>query len=291
MGFWGKLGKAFAIAGPIAASFIPGGGAVAAAVKGGLKLGGLAAGGALAGKAIGKDLKQEDENTKLLTEQGAKMFGQANPAFEQALGTYGKILGGDRKELAAFTGTETNDLNRAASNQIKRAKSTMNRGGAQSKVLSEAPGELERSALSLRSGVRGQALDRLGTLGLAGSEVGSSILGRGEGLELQRRGQNLGVAGDIGEGVGTILDKTGVWGKLGTTMGNIFGGGKANDTAGSFPGKGIPLPGMPEFPGGDFKGSDLSLPNANINLDLFGAKTNEQEGGSWGQMFGKGGGL
>src|SRR5262245_54067595 len=118
MGFWGKLGKAFSIAGPIAASFIPGGAAVSTGLKilkGGLSVGGLATGAALAGKAVAKDLKQEDENTKLLTEQGSKLFSQANPAFGQALDTYGKLASGDKGTLASFTGTGVNELNRATS--------------------------------------------------------------------------------------------------------------------------------------------------------------------------------
>jgi len=289
MGFWGTLGKL----GSFAAGFIPGGSTVANVIKGGLAVGGAVGGGILAGKAVAKDLSQADDNTKLLKEQSAKMFGQANPAFGQALDTYGKLAGGDKGTLASFTGTEANDLNRATSNQIQRAKSTMNRGGAQSKVLSEAPGELERSALALRSNARSGALDKLGSLGLAGSQASNQALGQASGLELQRRGQNIGVAKDIGEGVGTILDKTGAWGKLGQTMGNIFGGGKA--------------PGVPEF--GDMAGpgamklpdpGDLGAMNTSfgtaglgnpINLDLFGQKKNEKDVGSFGQMFSSGGGL
>jgi hypothetical protein len=286
MGFWGKLGKAFSVLGPIAASFVPGGAAVSTGLKllkGGLTVGGLAAGGIAAGKGIAKDLKQEDENTKQLSEQGTKLFGQANPAFAQALDTQGKLAAGDKGTLASFTGTGVDDLNRAESNQIKRAKSTMSRGGAQAKVLAEAPGELERSALALRSNVRSTALDKLGTLGLAGSQAGNEALGGAERLELTRRGQNIGIGKDIGEGVGTILDKAGVWGKLGKTMGGIFGGDKTAGGDGPF--KELPVPGMPEFSTGGFKGSELSLPSPNINLDLFGGKKNESDSGSWGQMF------
>ena len=291
MGFWGKLGKAFSVIGPIAASAIPGGAGASLGIKllkGGLAAGGLAAGGILAGKAVAKDLSQADDNTKLLKTQSAKLFGQANPAFEQALGTYGKLAGGDKGTLASFTGTEANDLNRSASNQIQRAKSTMNRGGAQSKVLSEAPGELERSALALRSNARSGALDKLGSLGLAGSVESNRALSAASNLELDRRRQNIGVAKDIGEGVGTILDKTGIWGKLGQTMGGIFGGGAGGTGSGGTFGS-IPIPGMPEYPGGGI--ADMKLPGGNLNLDLFGQKANEQEPGKWGPIFGSGGGL
>lgn len=292
MGFWGKLGKAFSIAGPIAANFIvPGSGAALSTgmkvLKGGLALGGLAAGAGIVGSKVAKELSGEDPNAKLLREQGTRMFGASTPAFEQALGTYGKLASGDKATLASFTGTEANELNRAASNQIARAKATMNRGGAQSKVLAEAPGELERGALALRSDARGKALDKLGSLGLAGSEVGSRSIGIAGDLGLARRRQNIGIAEGLGEGVGTILDKTGVWGKLGQTMGNILGGNKADGgfTSGTKLPSGVSIPGVPEFPSGDYAGSDLSLPNPNLNLDIFGQKKNEQEGGLWGQAF------
>lgn len=280
MGFWGKLGKAFSIAGPIAASFIPGGALASTGMKilkGGLTAGGLAAGAGLVGAKVAKDLSTEDENSKLLREQGSKLFGQANPAFGQALDTYGKLASGDKGTLASFTGTGVNELNQAASNQIERAKSTMNRGGAQSKVLAEAPGQLEHAALALRSNARGTALDRLGTLGLSGSQAGNQAIAIGGQLGLQRRGQNIGIAKDIGEGVGTILDKTGVWGKLGKTMGDIFGGNKG----GSMPGTDLPEfadtsgPGALNLPEPEFGGLNTS----SMTLDALGGNPLDAFGG------------
>jgi hypothetical protein len=283
MGFWGKLGKAFSIAGPIAASFIPGGALAstgAKVLKGALTAGGLAAGGIMAGKAVAKDLSSQDENSKLLQAQGTRMFGAGEPAYEQALGTYGKLASGDKGTLASFTGTEASDLNQRLSNQIQRAKSTQSRGGATSKVLAEAPGELERSALALRTGARGAALDRLGTLGLGGAQAGNQAVGVAGQLGLARRGQNIGIAKDIGEGVGTILDKTGVWGKLGQSMGNIFGGNKGGTTPGTEIPKAVDLPKLPDFSTGDYPGMDTGLGDP-VNLDLFG----EQNKNLGGNMF------
>lgn len=289
MGFWGKLGKVFSVAGPIAASLIPGGAALSTGMKilkGGLAAGGLAAGAGIVGSKVAKDLSAEDPNSKLLREQGTKMFGQSNPAFESALGTYGKLASGDKDTLSAFTGTGVNDLNRSYTNQIKRAGSTMNRGGAQSKVLAEAPGSLEHEALGLRSDARKFGIDRQGSLGLAGSQAGNQAIGQAGSLGLARRGQNIGIAKDIGEGVGTILDKTGVWNKLGKTMGGIFGGGgggssglpEFSDTLGT---------GGPDLKLPDFSGAGIGDPGNSFASNLMDPFKNEKDNGSWGQMFSK----
>jgi hypothetical protein len=228
MGFWGTLGK-------LGLNI---GGAVAAPFTGGMSLIGTGALTSMLGSGKKKTATgattttPETDPTKLLTEQGSKMFGASEPAFEQALGTYGKLAGGDKGMLASFTGTGLDDLNRAYSSQVERASSTMNRGGAQSKILAEAPGALERDALALRSNTRSGALDKLGSLGLAGAQAGNQAIGVGGNLklgqgrlDLERRGQNIGIAEDIGQGVGSILDKTGVWDKLGGAFGKMFGGG------------------------------------------------------------------
>ncbi len=226
MGFWGTLGK-------LGMGFATGG------VVG---LGTAALGSVLNKKKSGSSTttpgSSVDDSSKLLTEQGSKMFGASEPAFEQALGQYGKLASGDKDSLAAFTGTGVNELNRTLSRQTSKAGDILNRGGALAKVQAEAPGQLESQALGLRLGARTNALDKLGSLGLAGSQAGNQAVGQagnlklGQGqLDLQRRGQNIGIANDIGQGVGAVLDKTGVWDKLGKSFGNMFGGGGGNSGA------------------------------------------------------------
>lgn len=231
MGFWGSLAKiGINIAGGIAAPFTGGLSMVAAGAATGLWNAHDAA-KKTAGGASGSTADGSPED--LLKTQGSEMFGTAMPAYKQALGTYGKLASGDKDTLSAFTGTGVNELNRSASNQIQRAKSTMSRGGATSKVLAEAPGQLEHEALSLRSGARSNALDKLGSLSLPGAQAGNQAIAQSGNLGLQKRAQNIGIGEDIGQGVGAILDKTGVWDKLGGKFGQIFGGGGGSgDTVG-----------------------------------------------------------
>lgn len=236
MGFWGTLGKlGLNIGGAVAAPFTGGWSSIAA---GAATAAWNAKDKANAAKKAGSTTPSSsvDDSSKLLTEQGSKMFGASEPAFESALGTYGKLASGDKDTLASFTGTGINDLNRSYSNDIKRVKSTMARGGAEAQKLAEAPGELERDALALRSNARSNALEKQGSLSLAGAQAGNQAIGQagnlklGQGrLDLERRGQNIGIANDIGQGVGSVLDKTGVWDKLGGVFGKMFGGGVSSN--------------------------------------------------------------
>lgn len=164
----------------------------------------------------------EGKREKELGQMSQDIYGAGAPGYKQAMDQYSKLAGGDKASLAAFTGTEVSDMNRMLQNQVNKVSRGAARGGGASRIIAEAPGELERGALGARLGAREFGLSNLGTLGLKGAQTGLQGEEAVAGLEARRRAQNAQMLASLGSSIGSMFLPGGIALK---GLGKVFGGG------------------------------------------------------------------
>lgn len=183
------------------------------------------------------------------TDASGRLITGAEGDISGARGFYSKLASGDPAATGAAFAPQLNQarqLHQGAIEQIEQfqprsgardvalGRERIARAGTMSGILSQAPviGAQGLQQLAQTGGQLGLGSGQLGlgagttaaNIGFQGEQLGLDRARVGQGqaaIDLQRRGQNIGIAETIGQGVGDILTGTGLGGKLA----NVFGGG------------------------------------------------------------------
>lgn len=191
---------------------------------------GIAAGGAFLGTKLagggGKGTKapspkdaliaQQTEASKFALGEARQVLPQARETLQAPLDFWKTILGGDRQEMLSVLAPEVNTIVSQYDTARRNITNLAPRGGGRSAIQAESRFEeanvIQRLLQESRRMASREVADiggRLTTLGV--SELGISTGAAGNLIssllqqETARRGQNIGVATDIGIGVGQIL--------------------------------------------------------------------------------------
>lgn len=222
-----KWGWAARIGGVAAAPFtggwsIPAGFAGASAIENRQKANDVPGGGAAA--TTGKH--PEDPYASMLKDQasqvgqtGQQLTGMGTESLAPVLKYFQSLMGNDPSALLAATQPERGRVIDQYDAARKAVSSFGPRGGGTTSSLAQSRFDQAESLSDLTSGARrsaAAATAEIGTslagLGLTAQDLASrdlnsiiqSVLAR-EGLNTQRRGQNMAMVGDIGETIGTLI--------------------------------------------------------------------------------------
>lgn len=227
------------------------GGIAAAPFTGGWSIpaGGIAA-SAIEGKQHANDVPSsasspkhpEDPYTALLrqqsqdaSQQGNQLTGMGTEALAPAMRYLQQILGTDPQGVLEATRADRGRVIDQYDSARKAVENFAPRGGGTTSSLASSRFQQAESLADITSSARRSAVATAGELGtslaglgltaqdLASRDIGqiiNAVLAR-EGLNVQQRGQNMGLLGDIGQTIGTLV---GIW------LGKDSGGG--GDTVG-----------------------------------------------------------
>ena len=221
MASWGGAASG-AGTGAAIGSFVPGVGTVLGAGVGAL-FGGLFGGG---GKKKEDDANPEDPYTSLLKQsaktnasEGSSLTAMGTDAFAPALNYFKQLLSSNPAAIDEATRGERGRVIDQYDTARRAIANFGPRGGGTTSTLAGSQFAQAESLADITSDAKGKAATGAGALGATATGLGlqanqlasqdlntiiQSVLAR-EGLNTQRRGQNLGLAGDIGETIGTLI--------------------------------------------------------------------------------------
>lgn len=208
---------------------------------------------------IDSTVGRRDEVTSTLMDQQGRsaarsdeLLGGAQDDLNQSRDFFGKLASGDVQARTEFLAPEVADIklkNRQALEGLtrfgqrggERARAiTQNRTGEASQIGGLVSGARARGSQELAklAGIGGQIGLGAGNQAINAGQVagGQMLTGRGQDIQREgeqgridvaRRGQNIGIANDIGQGVGNFLQSSG----LGDKIKGFFGGGNKNGGA------------------------------------------------------------
>lgn len=181
----------------------------------------------------------EDPYTSLLSKysqqsnmQGQRLTGMGTEALQPAMQYLQQLLGADPQGILEATRADRGRVIDQYDAARKAVENFAPRGGGTTSSLAQSRFQQAESLADITSSARQTAVGQAGALGtslaglglsaqdLASRDIGqiiNAVLAR-EGLNVQQRGQNMGLLGDIGQTIGTLL---GIW------LGRDSGGGSS----------------------------------------------------------------